>query len=321
MNVTNPGHQRLIAVNDIPIFLEEPFVGHPEQTAEARKYVQGGPRTAIYYVGAKMVKGSFRFPVCLSPDGGLDPAAEELLRCAEYPLRPLHIDTNYLLSKYNITVDTLDWSGDPNLGFDVYQRMAIVDCVITELKLTVPNEGPAMIDVKFLGAPSLTDAAVVADPASSALMRRAIVYADCDVHLQTPEFHWDTARSFEMTISNEVEPIIVLMNPNPPVEQWTDLPREFEVGETKISGQIIESVDRGAIADESEVLPSGGLMGQRLTFDLSGVVLMEFPLVVMHLTEQPIGRGMLERTTRFQVVFSHPRLDSVSDGHFMTFPT
>ena len=320
MNVTNPGYQRLVAVNGLPLFLEDPFVGHPEQVVEARKFVQGGPRTAIYFMGAKMVKGSFRFPICLDTTGSIEPAAKEILLCAEYPLRPLRIDTNYLLSKFNITADKYDWDGQPNRGFDVYERMAIVDCVITELKLSVPNEGPAMVSVQFLGAVSRTEEAVVADPASSGLMRRALIYGDCDVYLETPEFFWDTARSFEFTVTNEIEPIIALMSVNPTVDQWTDQPREFEVGETKVAGQIVESVDRGAIADESEVLPTGGYMGQNLSFDLSGALLVKFGDVIMHLTEQPIGRGMLERTTKFQVVWQSTVLTPDVEGHFLTFP-
>ncbi len=317
MSVTQPGHQRLVSINNFPIYLEEPWDVFPRQETSVVHYVQGGPRPAVYLLKHKWVKGSFQVPVSINPSGDIDPAVKEILLCAEYPLRSMEIDTNYTLSNRYFT-DDLTGS---NKGFGTYSRLAFDCCGITNLKLNVPNDGPVMLNVEFVGFISEGNAAVVPDPTATGMMRKKMSYADCDVYLETPEYHWDTTRSFSLTIANEIEPIIALLPSGTlPSALQTDQPRELSMGTSSIQGEIVYSVDRGVLSTEAESLPSGGLMGRGLIFDLSGLILIEFPFAVMHLTEQPIALDLLERKTVFEGMFSSGQLDETSLGHLFTFP-
>jgi hypothetical protein len=83
-------------------------------------------------MGKKIVKGSISLPITIDGNNNIDAAIQELLECAQYPMRGLTINTNYTLSKYYITADRTDWStGLPNTGFNIYQKMSFEDCAIT----------------------------------------------------------------------------------------------------------------------------------------------------------------------------------------------
>jgi hypothetical protein len=309
MNMAYPGYQRLVALNGIPIYVQDSFVPETDQELRMEKFIQGGPRTSIYYMGYRVVKGQFQVPFSLTPEGDIDPGVKELLNAAQYPLATNKLSTNYFLSQYGITAIN-------NRGFGKYLRMALDPFGITNLSLSVPNKGPVMLDVQFIAMVSETEAGVTPDPSVSSLMRRNLIYADCDVRLGTPEYHWETTRSFKMTVKNEIPPIVVLRN----YESETDQPEMLSMGTSEVWGEISYSVDRGTLFDEMDSLPSGGYFGQDLVFDFSGIALATFPYVVMKVTDQPIrGTEIMERTTKFLATFDCPAL-TATVGHFITFP-
>lgn len=305
-----PGYQRLVALNGKPFYLQDAFAPETEQEIRAENFLQGGPRTSIYYIGYRVVKGQFQVPFSLTPSGDIDPAVKELLEAAQYPLATNVLTTNYLLSQYGITA--ID-----NLGFGKYTRVALEPFGITNLTLTVPNKGPVMLNVQFIGMVSATEAGVTPDPSVSSLMRRNLIYADCDVRVEAPDYHWDTSRSIVMSVKNDIPPIVVLR----PYMSTTDQPEVLAMGASEVWGTIVYSVDRGTIYDEMDSLPSGGYFAKGLVFDFAGVALVRFPHAVMKVTEQPIkGMEIMERTTKFLVAFDTPILTD-TEGHFITFPS
>lgn len=316
--VSFPGHQRLVAINNYPIYLEQPFAIYPQQTLEHKHYIQGGPRTQVHYMGGKTVKGNMNFPITLKHNGDIDDAVKEILLCAEYPERNLTIETNYTLSKWYITADWDEFNSTDNTGFGIYERMAFTCCGITNLTLKLPEEGNASISIDIIGLVDKTESAIVPDPSSSGMMRRQISYADCDVYLETPEYHWDTSRSFDLKIENNLEAIFAIMGEDN-TDYYTDLPALIGMGESKVSGTITYSVDRGTAEQEKTSFPSGSYIGSNLTFDLSGLILAQFPRVIMDLTEQPIEIGLLQRTSNFIASFNNTQLNE-NEGHLFTFP-
>src|ERR1035437_7131604 len=137
----------------------------------------------------------------------------------------------------------------------------------------------------------------------------------CDVYVEDPEFHWDTSRSFTIKVVNQIEPIIAIPTWLDPT---TDQPAALAMGESKLSAEIKYSVDRDTAAAEAQPLRSGGYAARGLQFDLAGLVTVRFPHCIMALTEQPIGLGMLERTTKVTAVFGTTRL-SDTEGQFLEF--
>ena len=319
MPASFPGHQRLIAINDSPIYLDEPFLGFPKQEAVPKDFVQGGPRTKIYYIGEKLVKGSFKAPIFINEASGLDPGIKQLLLCAENPLRDMTITTNYVAASSGVTAWNLreDLGGlTDNLGFGKLKRMAFTSCGITELALEVPNEGRATLNVEFVGLVDELEASITPDPVLSGMMRTAVSYAMCDVFLEDPEYQWDASRSFTVKVSNQIEPIIAIPTWLSPT---TDQPVALAMGTSHLTAEIKHSVDRGSLEQELSTLPSGGLNAHGLRFDIAGMVIVRFPNCIMSLTDQPIGLGMLERTTRVLAGFDLTEL-SDSVGSFLEFP-
>ena len=309
MDMAYPGYQRIIAINDHPLYLQGEFEGDPEQDLEPRFYVQGGPRVVIYYLGEKVVKGRFRVPISITPGQAVDPAVQALLMAAEYPMSDTKIKSNYVLSNYSITANM-------NRGFGTYSRLAF-DCVgITELTMTVPNRGAVTIDVQFLAMISPSEAGVVPNPAVSSLMRRNLVSADCDVRIEEPEYEWETARSMTLKISNEISPIVVMRS----YESLTDQPEFLAMKTSEVWGDITYSVDRGTIEEERASLPSGGWFATNLAMDFGGVAIARILHAIMKVTDQPLrGTEMIERNTRFLAAFRSPAL-SESLGRVFEFP-
>jgi hypothetical protein len=321
-NATSPGYQRLIAINGYPLYLDSPFSGFPTHDVQGKTFVQGGPRNAVYFMGERHVKGSFSCPMFISSDGDLDPAVKEILTLADYPLSNMRIDTNYVHSGWGVTDDVLDINGDPNKGFGPLKLMSFEGCGITSLKVTVPNEGPVMLSCDFVGLVSRGVEAVVDDPEDSGLMRANLIFANCDVYLEEPEFFWDTSRSFEISVENKLEPVIAVLPSPIPDALKTDQPRFFSMMDSSITATISYSVDRGILAEQSLTIPTGGYVGKGLVFDFYGLANIRFPHCVMKVTEQPITLDLLERKTEVRAMFESGTLseDADGDGRVVHFP-
>lgn len=313
-----PGYQKLVTVNGYQLTLKEPMNIYPQQELKIRDFIQGGPRTQIYEMGGKIVKGNMSLPLTIDGNGDVDSAVKQLLECAQYPLQELTINTNYVLSKQYITADLVDARTNlDNCGFNIYERMSFDNCGITRMTISVPEQGDATLDIELIG---LVNKSV--HPPSQTLptydmMRRSISYADCDVYLTDPGYHWDTTRSFNLTLENKIEPIFTFLKETDPPENWTDLPIVLGMGESHLQGEIKYSVDRGTAASEQLTLPSGAWIGSDLIFDLSGIK-MTLPRCIAELTQQPIELGLLQRTTKFIGLFRTTYLDE-EEGHFITF--
>ena len=307
--ITTPGYQRTVSLNGHQLYLQREFSPTTEQELEPRRYLQGGPRTSIYYMGSRVVKGQFQVPFSISSDGSIDTGIKELLKAAQYPLSTNILNTNYLLSHSGITA--ID-----NIGFGKYTRAAFEPFGITDLTLSVLNNGPVMLNVQFIAMVSATEAGVTPNPAVSSLMRRNLIYADCKVSLTNPQYHWDTANSIELNIKNEIPPIVVLKN----YSSTTDQPEVLAMKSSDVWGTITSSVNRGSMYDEIDSLPSGGQIGENLIFDFGGLAIANFPHVIMKITNQKIsGTEMIQRTTEFLTAFNTPSLTE-TEGLFITFP-
>lgn len=276
--------------------------------------MQGGPRNAVYFIGERHVKGSFSCPLFIDSTGDIDPAAKEILISADYPLRDLRIDTNYVMSKWGVTDDLYDMFGDLNTGFGPLKLMSFENCGITSLKISAPNEGPVTLSCDFIGMISRGNEAVVEDPESSGLMRVNMIYANCDVYLEDPEFFWDTARSFDITFTNKIEPLIAILPSPLPWDLVSDQPRSFHMMESTIKASIFYSVDRGILEQQRLTIPTGGYIGKGLVFDFYGLATIRFPHVVLSVTEQPIALDLLERKTEALAAFGSGRLEEEADG-------
>lgn len=308
MDMAYPGYQRIIAINDHPLYLQGEFEGEPNQPVEPRFYVQGGPRVVIYFLGEKLVKGRFRVPISMTPGQGLDPAIHDLLAAAEYPMSDNRINTNYVWSNYGITADN-------NRGFGHYSRLAYENIAITDLTIEVPNKGAVTVDVQFMAMITESEAGVVPNPSVSSLMRRNLVSADCDVRLEDPPYEWETTRSLTLNVKNKIDPIVIVRS----YVSRTDQPEFLAMGSSEVWGEISYSVDRGTIYDEQASLPSGGWFGRNLAIDFGGLAIARFLWPIMQVTNQPIkGTDLLQRKTRFLAGFASPAL-SETLGHFFEF--
>jgi len=315
MFLAKPGYQKLVAINDCPIYLQGTFDGFPRQEVRPEPFVQGGPRTNIYSVNEKIVKGKLMTPMYIDSNGDIDAAIKELFLCAEYPMRDLEISTNYILGTSNIT-EFQSGVPDAKRGFGKYIRMAFVNCGISNLTIDVQHEAPVVISADFIGFVSPTDGSVVPDPSSSGMMRRNLTFADCDLYLESPESEWDTTRSFQVKIINDLRPFLAVRN----YISTTDHPEGIAMNTSEIRASIKQSVDRASIYGEVDSMISGGYAGLNMIFDFGGVVKFEFPHCVMEPTEQPIeGTTLLERTTNVLCVFGSPELNE-TEGHFISFP-
>ncbi len=314
MLLAQPGYQKLISINDQPVFLQEAFDGFPRQQVTSEYFVQGGPRTAIYAVQEKIVRGSMVVPFYLS-SGAVDPAVKELLQCAEYPMRPLKINTNYVMGTSEIT-EFQSGIQDNKRGFGKYIRMSFVDCGITSAVIDVPNKGPVTIRAEFIGTVAPNSYSVVPNPSSSGMMKRIISRGDCDIFLERPESEWDTTRSFQIKITNDLKPFVAVRS----AISTTDQPDFIAMNTSEVTATIKQSVDRGNLYDEMNSLMSGGYAGVGMVFDFAGVVKVTFPHCVMEPTEQPIsGTQLLERTTKILCAFGGSKLTE-TEGHFISFP-
>jgi len=315
MLLAKPGYQKLVALNDCPIYLQGTFDGFPRQEVKPEPFVQGGPRTNIWSIQEKVVRGSLMTPMYIDSSGNIDEAIKELLLCAEYPMRELKISTNYVMGTSNIT-EFQSGVPDAKRGFGKYLRMAFVNCGITQLTMEVPHKSPVIIRADFVGFVAPNESAVVPDPSASGMMRRNLTFADCDLYLESPESEWDTTRSFEVKIVNDLKPFLAVRS----YISTTDHPEGIAMNTSDIWATIKQSVDRANIYGEIDSMISGGYAGLNMIFDFGGVVKIEFPHCVMEPTEQPIeGTTLLERTTKVLCVFGSPKLDE-TEGHLISFP-
>jgi hypothetical protein len=312
-----PGFEKTIMVNNNTLALNSPINIFPEQELNIKDFIQGGPRSQIYELGKKIVKGNMSFPLTLDKNGDLDVANKEILECAQYPMRDLTIQTNYVLSKRYITADAFDYhSMINNTGFNVYNRMAFTNCAINKLNISVSESKQLNVNAEIIGMVSDTPVSNPSLPSIN-MMRRNISYAECDVFLTEPAYTWDTAKAFEINIENNIEPIYTFIE-NDDTSTWTDLPVEMAMGHSHISGEIIYSVDRSSADYEKASLPTGGWMGKDLIFDLSGIIIITIPHCIAELTQQPIELGLIERKTKFVALFNSTKL-SENEGHFIVF--
>jgi len=318
----SPGHQRVVGINGYPLYLESPMSIFPQQKLLPRNFIQGGARTQVYEMRGKIIKGNIQLPLTIDANGNIDPAVQAVLNAADYPLADFTIDTNYILSQSYITADPMNLynspSGTINKGFDIYNRMKFESCAITNLTIKLQEEGNVTLNAEVIGTVSRTEAAIVPMPAAATLMRRNISYADCAVYLTTPPHEWDTSRSFQINIKNNIEAIYAFHVVEADKTTWTDLPTILAMGETTITGEITYALDRGTAASEKATLPTGSFIGDNLVFDLSGTLFITMPKCIAELTEQPIEMGLLQRTTKFLTLFNSTRLDA-NEGHFITF--
>lgn len=313
-----PGHQKTVTINNYPLYLETPFTFFPQQELDIRDYIQGGPRSQVYEMGKKIVKGSMSFILSVNANGDLDDAVQELFECAQYPLRDLTIRTNYVLGQYYITADHVNGvTMMPNVGFDVYEKMIFEDCAVTNLSLEVKEYGSVSAKADLIGTISATTASTIPALPSYNMMRRNISYAECDVYITSPTYNWDTTKTFNLSIENEIEPIYTFIKATDR-STWTDLPRAIAMGKSHVTGDITYVVDRGTAAAEQASLPSGSFIGNHLIFDISGVMLIDIPWCQANVAQQPIELGLLERKTEFLALFDSTNL-SDNEGHFITF--
>lgn len=313
-----PGYQKLVTINGYQIALKDPMTLFPQIELQHKDFIQGGPRTQIYEMTKKIVKGNLSLPLVIDKNGDVDAAIKQLLECAQYPLADLHIDTNYILGKEYITADNIDArTSTANLSFNVYNRMAFENCCITKMDIEVPEIGNASLSFDIIGMISKSTPSGTYSLPTSDMMRRHVSYADCDVYLTDPSYHWDTSKSFNISLENEIEPIYTFITVSD-TQTWTDLPKLMAVGKTHLSGSIKYTVDRGTAASEKLTLPTGGWIGSDLVFDISGTMFINIPRCIAQLTQQPIELGLLQRTTDFIGLFRSTILTD-KEGHFISF--
>lgn len=316
-----PGYQKLVNVNGYQLTLDAPMSIFPQQELKLKEYIQGGPRNQVYEMGKKILKGNLSFPITIDSNGNIDPAVKEMIECAQYPMRGLTIFTNYTLSQKYITADLRNWDslGIPNNGFGIYNKITFEDCGITKMEISVQENQSATISAEVIGRIGTTTTPSQSLPAYG-MMRRAVSYAECDVYLTDPVYHWDTSKEFKLNIENNIEPIYTLYDGLTVADtnNWTDLPSIIGMSTSHVNGHIKHSVDRGTADSEKQSLPSGAWVGSDLIFDISGVCEIKIPRMIANLTQQPIELGLLNRTTEFVALFRKTILDT-NEGHFITF--
>lgn len=293
---------RSIKINGQYLLCEDINFNQTQEIEASSDYIQGGPGTAIANIGAKKFTGSISFPIRVSTGGTLDPAFLEILSHSQNPVSALTIDTNHLVSHYNITAEDLATDNNALLKIDA--------AVIKSLKISGSNQGlSASIELEGM-LDSNTAANGVVPNSELAYQGRKLSFADCSVYRE--EASMRTVSSFEINLTNEIE-TPTFINPYLPLAQTrSDQIGLIGIKSIKWAGQVEEVMRKGV--GFYSFIHGGWMVNENLTLKIGPITTL-FKVPLFNISEQPLSSGLMVRKTSWTGLIA-PNRPLSSNGLF-----
>jgi hypothetical protein len=109
---------RSIKINGAYLLCDEINFNQTQDIEMISDLVQGGPGSAIANIGAKKYSGSITFPLRVVADGSIELAARNLINHAQNPVSALRIDSNHIISHYDLTAENDPTDNNELLSLD-----------------------------------------------------------------------------------------------------------------------------------------------------------------------------------------------------------
>jgi hypothetical protein len=296
------GHLRVARVNGIPVLVSSISDYFPKQEMEHVELLTGGPRTVVYYIGKKTIRGTLRVPLYLDKDGLIGAGCREIIKCADNPFRQFELYFNFGIQgeKKTALMYQQKWSSS------AHWRMLLDPCGVTKLDITVEKNGGANMEIGFVGLPapfSSNTAEYTLDPEASGLMSRQCSFADCLITRLGDTVFQEEITNINLSFENDIQELWML-----PGSQATsvDYARELYLDKKTLIGGSWEELKKSKDwANEMTAWNHGSYAEDddlRIRF---ADIRARIQNVLYEPQEQPLNVGVLRKKTNFKAVFEY----------------
>lgn len=277
---------RSVKINGNYLLVDNCTINQVQEINANPLYLQGGPGSAIANIGAKKYEGELSFPIRVDRDNVLDPAVQAILQHAESPMSGLTLDTNHLLSHFDITAE--DGATDNN------ELLTVDQLVIKSLTITANENDYVKVNASFQGMIDTRAASDYAVPDEDHVLGRSLTWGDCDASRYESSLR--TVSNFEITIENELEALSFLMAGDLAGANRSDQISLIGVKSVKWSGQYSEILRKGMDLDSA--IHGGWMVDENLIFNI-GSITTTFRTPLFQKSELPLSSKMLIRKIKW----------------------
>lgn len=275
---------------------------YPRQDIKMDWYVQGGPKQSIANMRERWVEGKIICPVRVNENYEVEQAVREILTNAQYPNRPIKLDTNHALAHLNLTSK---YPGTDNNELVTFDTMIVKSLT---LKAT-PAEG-VKLEVEFVGMVEERRASFLVEPPDGTLLGRALAWGDCSASRY--ESSMRTVSSIQVYIKNQESRHVFLNPAGTPVENRSDNNQILGVKGVDWGGSYIETLRRGV--ETHTYIHGGWMVNENLILEF-GPIYARIPVPLFKPAEQPLTPKLFLRTTTFWAQ-SRPNISNTQDLMF-----
>ena len=274
---------RSIKINGAYLLCDEINFNQTQDIEMISDLVQGGPGSAIANIGAKKYSGSITFPLRVVADGSIELAARNLINHAQNPVSALRIDSNHIISHYDLTAEN-----DPT---DNNELLSLDSVAVRSLRITGSSSNDIKVSVDFEG---MVDIRTGSDTAVSLTQKlgRALTWGDCN--LFRSESSMRTVSNFEFSISNEIETPVFIMPYAGASTGRTDQISLIGIKSIKWEGNVDEVIRKGS--DHYSHIHGGWIVNDNLTIQIAGLS-AEFKVPLYNTAEIPLSSNYIVRKT------------------------
>lgn len=290
---------RSIRINNYYLLVESCDIVQ-EQEFKTAHYLQAGPGVSITNIGAKKFSGNIKCPVRVNSSGQLDDAISELLQHAENPISTITIDTNHVLSHFNLTAES-EITDDNRL-------ISLDSVVVKSLALSVSDGGIVSLEADFEGMVDTRTDYVPVTPVNH--LGRPIGWGDCHIYRQ--ESAMRTVTKFSLKLSNKIETPIFLMAGDSSFASRDDQIQLVGISEISWTGDFDEIVRTGA--DQNTFIHGGYKVQDYLTIEI-GPIKATVPVTMYQKASMPLTSGLIKRSTKWEAIMA-PELPLSPNGLF-----
>ena len=297
---------RSIKVNGYYLLVDSCTINPTQEIDTSEKFIQGGPGQAISIINVKKITGQISFPLRIDKNNNLEQAAKEILKHAENPISALSIETNHVLSHYNLTAE--------NHATDNNELITLTTMVVSNLTISASPDNEIKVSVDMEGMLDSRTATDFALPDQLDLLGRALSWGDCSISRE--ESSMRNSDSIEVTITNNLETPYFLLpyDENPDLTIRTDQIHHVGVLAVKWSGKNTEILRKGA---ELHTHIHGGWMEQENLIANFGSVTAYFTTPLFKVAQVPLTPSVIKRTTEWISLVRPGR--PLSSGGLFTF--
>ena len=282
---------RSVKINGNYLLVENCSINQVQEIDMNSLYLQGGPGSAIANIGAKKYEGDISFFIRVDRDNVLDPAVQVILRHAESPMSGLTLDTNHLLSHFDITAE--------DGGTDNNELLSIDQLVIKSLTISANENDYVKISASFQGMIDTRASSDYAVPDENHVLGRSLSWGDCNASRYQSSMR--TVSNFELTINNELESLSFLMAGDLAGVNRSDQISLIGVKSIKWAGEYSEILRKGM---ELETAIHGGWMvDENLTFTI-GPITASYRIPLFQKSELPLSSKMLIRKVKWNAMIN-----------------